>query len=148
MTATLSTRLGNLGGASLGLVLLAEANLGAGRAQEGVDAAGVGIAIGEQLAQPFNEAQLLALQARGLSALDRHEEARAALVRGLVVAERMGARSAALQVALAFAELVGGDDPAVAASVLGDALDAMGDGTATEDQRAAQDLLKRRCVSR
>ena len=142
------TETSNVGGSSFGMVLLAEANLGAGRPQDAVEIADLGLAVGSELGQPFNEAQLLCLKATGLLALDRPDEARSVLEGSLTVAGRMGARSAALQAAVAFAGLVEADEPALAASVLEDALGAMGDGASTIDQRAARDLLRRVCITR
>ena len=138
----------NLGGSSFGMVLLAEANLGVDRPQDAVDFADLGLAVGNDLGQPFNESQLLCLKGRGLLALDRPDEARSVLEDSLTVADRMGARSAGLQAALGLAELVEADEPALAASVLDDALAAMGDGSSTIDQRAARDLLRRVCITR
>jgi hypothetical protein len=133
--------IGNVGGAPLGMVFLAEASLGVDRPDQAVEAADLGVAIAEATDQPFCDADLLCLKAKGLHTLGQSDAALAAIRESLDTAQRLGAASSNLRAALTFAQTTGDRRRDEAVDVLRGALTMMGDGIDTHDQVAARDVL-------
>ncbi len=136
--------IGNQGGSTMGLTLLAEAQCGLGLIEEAVATADLGLTISQGFGQPFYDPELLrvkaAAQARGPDGLGAAD---ATLRESLALADAMGARSFFLRSALDLATLHA-DDPAMATEttpVLRAAVQAMQDGVATVDQVTARSLL-------
>jgi hypothetical protein len=132
---------GNLSGGSVGMALLADANLHAERFDDAIAAAELGLATGEMIDQPFCDTELLSLKGRALVALGRVDEGLEHLEQSLTTGLGQGAASATLQTVLALAPLVAPEDPLRSRRLLEDALVAMGDGADTVDQRSGRAQL-------
>lgn len=134
---------GNQGGASLGLALLADAQLHLGRFEQAIATADAGLATSASLRQPFYDPELLRLKALALDEESGNRtQAVALLEQSLALAQQLGARSWALTTATSLALLLGrAAGGARAREVLTGALAVMGDGGATVAQQRARALL-------
>ena len=142
---TVLLEIGNQGGSTMGLTLLAEAQYGLGMIDEAVATAEAGLAVSEGLDQPFYDPELWRVKAAALRLRgpDSHAAADAALRKSLAQSNALGAHSFTLRAAIDLVSLHD-DDPVKsveARSILDRALRAMGDGATTVDQVAARSLL-------
>ena len=138
-------QIGNQGGSTMGLTVLAESQCTLGLIDEAVATADLGLVISQGIDQPFYDPELLRVKAMALRArgADGFAEADATLRDSLTMADAMGARSFSLRSAVDLVTLHAGD-PTMAAetmTVLRTALQAMGDGATTVDQVTARSLL-------
>ena len=99
---------GNQGGASLGLALLADAQLHLGRFEQAIATADAGLATSASLHQPFYDPELLRLKALALDEESGNRtQAVALLEQSLALAQQLGTRSWALTTATSLALLLG-----------------------------------------
>ena len=137
--------IGNQGGSTMGLTLLAEAQCGLGLIDQAVATAEAGLAVSEGLDQPFYDPELLRVKAAALRArgADGVQESDGALRESLTRSKALGAHSFHLRAAVDLATLHESNEHEFAEtqSILAAACSAMGDGATTVDQIAAHALL-------